>query len=256
MTATALREEETQKKGIVLVLYNVGPKSGILTLGLVKKLHSMRLSIPHKMLGMHFCFDDKTLRPMASGFRYFLDHRTRNRFRAHYGDEQKAMFQLQTFGIDIPFDENPFKLVEGRFNLSWHKEWLEIRKSQEEKMASNKTEEEPSPVVVPHRFDVLFGRGKVSKRHTGNLRALHLVNMWQKKYDEAGKYEKTIISEKIVHIVRDSGGKFLRWEKDAGWIQVHEDAAREKVSHWFRHNRRKQPESDNEKSAEKKRKNI
>lgn len=203
------------------------------------------------MLGMHFCFDDKALRPLATGFKFFLDRHGRNRFRAHYGDEQKVVFQLQTYGI--PFDENsPFKLENsGEFNLSWHKEWLQIRRSQEEKLNSIMAEEEPH-VTIPHRFDVLFGRGKVAKQHTGNLRAFHLVDMWQKKYNEAGKYEKTIISEKIVQIIHDSGGKFLKWENGKGWIQVDDDTARGKVSHWFRHNRQKQSERNPEKSDESK----
>ncbi|CAJ1934427.1 unnamed protein product [Cylindrotheca closterium] len=248
MTTTASQEEETQKKGFIIVVYNVGPKGDeIPTLGLLKKIHSIRLAVPHKMFGMHFCFDDKSLRPVVSGFRYFLDKRARNRFRAHFGDEQKTTFQLQTFGI--PFDDSsPFKLHEGEFNLSWHNEWLQIRKSQED--LPLKKSDENDPVTIPHRFDVLFGRSKMTREHTGNLRALHLINMWEAKYEGAGKYEKTIITEKIVNIIRDSGGKFLKWENDKGWLQVDNEAAREKIAHWFRHNRKKHAASKNDKSAE------
>lgn len=246
---TTVQEEETQKKGFIIVLYSVGPKGDRPTLELAKKIHGIRLAMPHKMLGMHFCFDDKSLRPIVSGFRYFLDNRARNRFRAHYGDAQKTQFQLQTFGIPID-DNSPFKVENGGLNLSWHNEWLQIRKNQEELTMSSEADEEQVLVTIPHRFDVLFGRGKVSKQHTGNLRATHLVNMWQPKYDAAGRYEKTIISEKIVHIIRDSGGRFLKGEKGNGWVPVDKDIAREKISHWFRHNRQRNSDCPDEKSVE------
>mmetsp|Transcript_20676 Transcript_20676/g.50794 ORF Transcript_20676/g.50794 Transcript_20676/m.50794 type:complete len:456 (+) Transcript_20676:138-1505(+) len=228
---SASREEETQKKGFVSVFWYIGPRVVLPSLGLFRKIHSTRLAMPHRMCGLHVCFDDKSLRPLVSGFRYFFDKHARKRFRVHYGDEQKVSFQLQTYGI--PFDdESPLKVVNGQFNLTWHQKWLQLRQAQEGEGGSADQKQ------IPHRFDVLFGRGCNTREHTGNLRATHLVDMWQEKYDEAERFEKTSISEKLVGIIKDSGGKFLKWE-ESGWVEVEDDAARDKISHWFRLSRKK-----------------
>lgn len=219
------REEETQKNGFVTVFWNIGPKGLTPSVGLFQKLHSIRLAMPHRMCGLHYCFDDKSLRPLLSGLRYFFDKHARERFRVHYGDEKKASFQLQTYGIPYN-DESPMKVANGQFNLSWHKEWLQIRQAQE-----GASPEEKQSITIPHRFDILFGRGKTAREHTGNLRATHLVSMWQKKYDESSRFEKTAIAEKLVVIIKDSGGKFLKSE-ESGWVEVEDDMAREKISHW------------------------
>jgi hypothetical protein len=52
-------------------------------------------------------------------------------------------------------------------------------------------------MLVPRRFDVLFGRGHYTRNHTGNLRAAHIADMFRDKYEAATKYEKTAIAERI-----------------------------------------------------------
>jgi hypothetical protein len=55
-------------------------------------------------------------------------------------------------------------------------------------------------IVVPRRFDVLFGRGETISQHTGNQRAFHIVEMNRERYECASKFEKTQISDRIVPI--------------------------------------------------------
>ena len=94
-------------------------------------------------------------------------------------------------------------------------------------------------IIVPRRFDVLFGRGKTTREHTGNLRAGHIVDMHYAAYEKAGKYKKTNIAEEIVNIIHASCGRFLKWEQDKGWVEVDFETARDKVSHFFRQKRSK-----------------
>ena len=106
-------------------------------------------------------------------------------------------------------------------------------------------------IIFPHRFDVLFGKDKRAKLHTGNLRALHLVSMWQSKYEAAGnRYEKTEIAEKIVGIIHESNGRFLKRD-GSGWVEVDDVAAREKISHFFRNQRPKIAKNDRDASNSK-----
>ena len=87
--------------------------------------------------------------------------------------------------------------------------------------------------VVPRRLDVLFGRGLKTAQHTGNLRAVHLVVMYRPSYEAADKCGKTALAERIVSIIHESGGRFLKRERDL-WAEVDNIMAREKISHFFR----------------------
>ena len=63
--------------------------------------------------------------------------------------------------------------------------------------------------------------------------------MHRAEYEAVGKFQKTIVAERIVNMIRESLGRFLKWEKDKGWVEVDDEAAREKISHFFRHLRSK-----------------
>jgi hypothetical protein len=227
---TTLRDEETQKKGIVMVVYNTGTVPKAEEMKVMSRIHYARSGIPKKVVGAHYCYSDASLRPFVAGIRLFMEKEMRNRLRAHYGTHDDLLFKLQTFGIntkDHPMMEN------GNLSLAYHREWLQIRKTQEEMNRSAADD-----ITIPRRFDVLFGRGKNTREHTGNLRAGHLVDMYQQKYEQANKFQKTEIAERIVNIIHESYGRFLKWENNC-WEEVDHDAAREKISHFFRHNRSK-----------------
>jgi hypothetical protein len=66
--------------------------------------------------------------------------------------------------------------------------------------------------------------------------------MHQEEYEKADKSEKTEIALRIVSMIHESFGRFLKWEKE-GWVEVDEEAAREKISHFFRHLRSRASES-------------
>jgi hypothetical protein len=228
---SSLKDEETQKKGVVMVIFNVGKMAVKENLSFLKRVHKVREGIPKKIVGGHYCYNDSSLRPFVAGLRLFLDKEARRRFRPHYGSHEDIQFELQTYGIptkDHPIQEN------GSLSLAWHREWLQVRQAQE---ASESTSD---GIIVPRRFDVLFGRGKNAREHTGNLRASHLVEMHKVKYEKANKHEKTEIADRIVSIIHESCGRVLKWEDD-GWSEVDHDGGREKISHFFRHLRSKKP---------------
>ena len=87
--------------------------------------------------------------------------------------------------------------------------------------------------VVPRRFDVLMGRGRAISAHTGNLRAVHIVEMNRERYEKATKFEKTQIAERCVHLVHQSYGRFLKKE-EGEWVEASQEEAREKFAHCFR----------------------
>ena len=65
-------------------------------------------------------------------------------------------------------------------------------------------------------MDVLFGRGKSSREHVGNLRCGLLVESHLQEYNTATKFEKTQLSVKIVDMITDAGGRFLKKDTKVG----------------------------------------
>ena len=109
------------------------------------------------------------------------------------------------------------------------------------------------PIEAPTTHDVLFGRGKNTREHSGNLRCNLLIEMYAEQYESANKVQKTVIAERIVAMVHESLGRFLKQEANKGWVEVSDDAAREKISHFFRFQRSKRVsngESQDTKSAQ------
>ena len=94
---------------------------------------------------------------------------------------------MQTFGINA--EDHPIK-EDKSLDLGWHNIWLQIRKTNEEEEQSYPDGTPASnSLIVPRRLDVLFGRGKTAREHTGNLRAAHIVDMHRQEYEAAGKYK-------------------------------------------------------------------
>lgn len=229
MFYTIMLDEEAQCMGVVSIKSNYGVNARHESFSLAKQIYRINSALPKKLGAFHYCYDKTSIKPFMRGVQLFLAKDMRTRFRAHFGNHDKIMFELQTYGI--PTKYHPI-LPDGNILLEWHKEWLQAKRMQEESESCLKS------VIVPRRFDVLFGRGKYSREHTGNLRALHLVEMHRTAYERAGKNEKTAIADRIVQIIHESLGRFLKWEKE-GWVEVDAFVARDKVSHFFRHLRSK-----------------
>lgn len=213
--------------------FNVGHRATREPLSLMKQIFYIRSGLPKRIAGIHYCYNDTSLKPFVAGLRLFMDKEARIRFRSHFGEHETITFELQTYGI--PTKLHPI-LPNGDLCVAYHREWLHVRRAQEQEMLKSTA----SGVILPRRFDVLFGRGKNTREHTGNLRAGHLVEMFHDEYEKAGKFEKTEVAQRIVGMIHDSFGRFLKWEAN-GWVEVDDEAAREKISHFFRHLRSKKP---------------
>ena len=89
-------------------------------------------------------------------------------------------------------------------------------------------------------MDVLFGRGKGSQNHPGNVRFHRLLDQHIDEYDRASKLGKTALSEKMIKIINQSSGRFLKQDENKGGELEEVDliTAREKVSRAFRARRR------------------
>lgn len=96
----------------------------------------------------------------------------------------------------------------------------------------NSMEVKPSEIGTN---DVLFGRGGATNNHIGNKKFRTVVAQHQAEYLGARKRDKAFIARKIVGIVRERGGRFLRRDRNNGcWSEVGERKATEKTSQALR----------------------
>jgi hypothetical protein len=152
------------------------------------------------------------------------------------GSCTELKYTLQTFGIPsfaIPLTDEGEVLLE-----SERDRWAKQRRKEEERRSYIVVDRptEPSTTVrvgTPGNSDVLLGRGRLFQNHVGNIRFRYLVLQYQERYDEASKQEKTKFAVEIVAMTKKRKGRFLR-DDGAGWLEVDDCAAREKVSSCFR----------------------
>jgi hypothetical protein len=88
--------------------------------------------------------------------------------------------------------------------------------------------------LEPQPCDVLFGRGKPFQTHPGNIYFLSLIDTQRGAYDIAGRGMKKEITSRIILLVKESSGRFLKKETNVGWIEVEDHVARLKASTAFR----------------------
>jgi hypothetical protein len=83
-------------------------------------------------------------------------------------------------------------------------------------------------------YDVLCGRHKLAFNNIGNRRFRITVSLSLERYlTSPRRQDKTLVVFSIVKLIKDNGGRFLKWKKDR-WIDLEEKQAREKVGHALR----------------------
>lgn len=222
-----------QKNGVIWIMYCADNPAAEL-LYLQNMLGDICDAIPQWIAAGHVCGTSPALRQALAVHQLSTPPNHRFRIRSHLGTHEEIAFELQTFGIMI--QEGPMQL-DGTWSTSYHREWLQRLKEQEDAAASLGIDDDDT--IVPQRFDILLGKTKRSLDHTGNRRLLHVCEMYYTQYSLAKKFQKTEIADRIVTMIHESGGRFLTW-KDGKWVIPDHLVARDKVSHTFRHLRAKQ----------------
>jgi hypothetical protein len=149
------------------------------------------------------------------------------------GSATEMKYILQTFGI--PASALPIS-DQGEILLEDNREKWEKR-SKMERMRSSVVEGGTGIKVLrigsPDRNDVLLGKGRKYQEHAGNIRFRYLIEEHRTPYEKAEKTQKTALADGIVSLVHKRSGRFLK-DDGAGWVEVNELTAREKVSSCFR----------------------
>lgn len=83
-------------------------------------------------------------------------------------------------------------------------------------------------------YDVICGRSRLSWSNTGNRRFRGTIALYVNEYSKnTERYERSRVIQKIINLIRDSGGRFLKF-KDGSWTELDESLVRHKVGHALR----------------------
>lgn len=254
-------DEESQKKGSVCVVLNVGesrannnPIGGV-------KLPGLTRALPNRWASFHYCVDDQSTATMVNLAVMFLGSRDRARFRKHVGKFQcgiliDSFIRYTTFLCSLlslffvgAFKEVRYKLMsfgipvsvipitdDGTFPLDNHMDWMRRRQKLEETV--NENYNAANRPFVPGPRDVLCGRSKLALSHPGNVRYRTMIEDRKADYDKAAKPEKTKIASNLVLLMQQTGARFLKPDADGNWVHADNSVARDKVSNAFRDRRK------------------
>mmetsp|Transcript_594 Transcript_594/g.1427 ORF Transcript_594/g.1427 Transcript_594/m.1427 type:complete len:752 (+) Transcript_594:258-2513(+) len=249
MLSLIAKDEVNQKSGVVMVRYLRGFTTLRDTYEEAKKVAMVRDAIPQKYAALHYCYNDESMTALVTAQKiHFLTRNQRSHTREHLASHDEICFRLETYGIHV---DRTILLENGHLGMAWYNEWIQLREATEtevQPIGSGSAKSTIETTVVPSNFDVLFGRGRNTREHCGNLRCAVLVEMHQKEYESCSKTEKTAIAERIIKMVKECGGKFLKKDRKYGWQEVPDNKAREKVAHFFRHLRAMDKSKDNDDS--------
>jgi len=193
-----VKDPVTQMKGVVVLVFMTQDLPEHEFAAAMREMISTRQGLPRKVAAVHMCFESKMYRPVVTGMKLLSRKEVRNRVCTHCGSYENIKFELQTYGICT--DDLPVDTFGAPSTVEWHQEWIKGQQVREDSAKSD-------AMNIPLRFDCLFGRGRHTRTHSGNVRAGLLIDMYRKEYENANKLEKTAIAERIVNIIQESHGR-------------------------------------------------
>jgi hypothetical protein len=232
ITMNLLESQQTQKKGAMMVHYEVGPANEKKHTAGIPKISKLAFTLPVFWGGCHICCNDFTTYAIGKSVISILPQLIRAKLRIHYGSPQEIQYALSAFGI--PHGHIPLSVADEPVlgnHLMWYRQCL-LR----ERKDSLHSEPPEHSFTDPTPKDVLFGK---MRSNGGNRGLRRLVKSLLPRYDAGFKAAKTEMTGSVVTTVQQDGGRFLKKDKDYDrWIKVSDNEACQKVAHMFRNARR------------------
>jgi hypothetical protein len=98
----ALRDEETQKRGVVGIAYNVG-RGHTKDREAVWRAAKIVSILPVRFTAVHYCFDDEKIRLLFSLAMFVFNKNARIRCRIHFGTHMECIYNLVSSCRGAPF---------------------------------------------------------------------------------------------------------------------------------------------------------
>jgi len=216
-----LQLEETQLKGIVVVMYGVDEfQDSTNGIGHFETVQ-VALAIPVYTAGYHTCCSDVREYALFNLAMKLIPAKLVARNRIHCGSHLECQYRLCSFGISrLPINE--------------------IKKVTPYPDGDEACRNSSSSLTIePNANDVLYGNNKTSN-NPGNHYLRDLVaESWQ-VYDSGSNETKRVILDGIVEKIHNSGGRFLRNTSTVQpyWVESPIEEVRTKVARMCRNQKR------------------
>ena len=229
-------DEENQKRGLVLVLFQMGSLDvGISSRTMARELPRVLSWLPLRVCALHFCTDNDFV---AFSFRasvFAAPADVRARHRCHNGTYTEIRYALLGYGIPVDLIPTNDGIAIKKTYLN---RWIAMNIARDKELANEGTF---SGVDLPTNHDVLMGKGKPYQHHPGNAHLRVLVEAYMDEYHSASKslYKMDIVY-KVCSMIRARSGRFLEKDDDGWWRESHDVDAVDKVTILFRRTSKKE----------------
>lgn len=254
MQLVAAEDVETQKRGMIGLVYYVGKFNGEFNHELNKQVAAIAKWFPVRLTGYHMCFNDAQFRAWKPLAMWLMGKKLRIRVRFHDGKQQSIVpsigclkcnlskhlcyynigthtecrYSLMTFGVPVKVLPITYQ---GELKTVSHMKWIAKHRIKDDALKRTGNLFGFDRIDLPGRCDVILRRGRVFHDHPGNVRMRNLIDESQNDYANARMKEKASIAMRIVNTIRcKDGGRFLERDTDGWWIQVMDKEACKRVS--------------------------
>lgn len=86
-----------------------------------------------------------------------------------------------------------------------------------------------SVIKNPTGNDILFGRGKSTINHLGNIRFRTMIQKVKPMYKCLGNGEKSKFAKNLMNHVHSTGGRFLEKNERGQWVPADKSKIKEKI---------------------------
>eukprot|EP00934_Nitzschia_sp_Nitz4_P009472 Nitzschia sp. Nitz4//scaffold66_size103028//94881//96508//NITZ4_004516-RA/size103028-processed-gene-0.17-mRNA-1//1//CDS//3329556404//9462//frame0 len=233
---SAVEDEDTQKRGVVFILWYLGELIlGDFESDVMEEFIFCALWIPVRIVSIHYCCDTSLVKRIVLRlFRAISAPQFRYKYQCHEGTSTENLYSLMSFGI--PVDTIQLN-SDGRLRMTnSQKKWITKQRSKEAACRALGGSHKWQKLDIPTRRDVLAGKGKSMQDFPGTVFMRTLIEKYSYQYARsATNVEKAKVRTGIVEAIRASGGRFLKRDETytGWWTTSNEKEIQEKMQKAF-----------------------
>mmetsp|Transcript_17722 Transcript_17722/g.43712 ORF Transcript_17722/g.43712 Transcript_17722/m.43712 type:complete len:558 (+) Transcript_17722:340-2013(+) len=234
---TALKSEECQRRGAVVLSYAIGDFKDKKQGGGYMENTRLTLALPLHQAAIHLFTENAAEYIVGNGAIRIMPRKIRARFRIHFGSHMECQYLLSTYGIAAWI--LPLKPITFEMNLEQHHRWFQSCLVNDTSDCSDLVRTQTINIEY-NENDVLYVACKKSP-NAGNDRLRALVTDMSQIYDSGTKEKKRMVVDGMIGEIQKTGGRFLKRhpESQSDWTEIPLDEVRLKITQMFRNHRRR-----------------
>jgi len=214
---------ETQRRGICsIVLPGVKCKTqkepDSVSLNRIVFMKRVYSSLPIRTASIHFCLPNTHYSNLFRTIFILTMPSFRKRMKFHIGESVEVLYILKGYGIPtelIPLTDT------GNIKTIYLKQWIKLRKTLDSINEKGHFIATLNSIIeCPGSKDVVFRPGTSALCHPGNVRFRNLLESITFPSVVMFKITQAEMAEQLIRDIKDSGGRFLRWDNNGYWTEI------------------------------------